>query len=177
MVLLIDIDHLLGDDMPAHIEKKEKSTHTSQEDTTDKPLRYQSGLNVKILEDSFAALAPRGEELVDRFYTELFRRHPEVKPMFANTTIDIQKRKLLESLKLVIDNLNDPEKLSGALQNLGARHQNYGALEGHYDAVAGVLLSVMKEMAGDLWTSEISGAWMAALTDIKEIMLSGYKRP
>ena len=42
------------------------------------------GLNVDLLEETFAALAPQGEALVHRFYKELFIRFPNVKPMFAN---------------------------------------------------------------------------------------------
>jgi len=167
MVLLIDIDHLLGEDLPAKIDNPMKKTVTSEQD-------QKSALKVDILRSSFAALAPQGEELVRRFYQELFKKYPDVEPMFENATLEDQEKKLLGALQLVIDNLNDSEQLKAALQNLGAKHQAYGAVAAHYDAVAGVLLSVMKEMAGDLWTAETSGAWMTALTDVKEIMLSGY---
>lgn len=168
MVLLIDIDHLLGEDLPANVDAPKEATPQSAQD-------QKSGLNVAVLRSSFEALAPKGAELVKRFYEELFRKYPDVKPMFEETSIEDQEKKLLGALQLVINNLSDPNTLKAALQNLGAKHQAYGAVAEHYDAVAGVLLSVMKEMAGDLWTAETSSAWMAALTDVKEIMLSGYE--
>ena len=40
-------------------------------------------LNVDLLEQSFDLLKGRGEELVARFYEELFERYPEVLPLFA----------------------------------------------------------------------------------------------
>jgi methyl-accepting chemotaxis protein len=41
-------------------------------------------MQIDILESSFALLAPRGTELVARFYERLFERYPEVKPMFRH---------------------------------------------------------------------------------------------
>ena len=37
---------------------------------------------IRRIEDSFNLLAPRGEELVDRFYANLFARNPELRPLF-----------------------------------------------------------------------------------------------
>ncbi len=133
------------------------------------------GLAVDVLERSFAAVAPRGDELVDRFYEELFARYPAVKPMFAGTTRKEQSRKLLAALKLVIGNLRRPAVLTKTLTELGARHQGYGAAPEHYEAVAGTLLDVMAEVAGADWTAEVDAAWRDALGAISEIMLKAYE--
>ncbi len=137
------------------------------------------GLDVKILEDSFNLLAPRAEELVEKFYATLFKQHPAVIPMFKNTEPKEQQKKLLAALKLVVANLRKPDVLGDALKGLGSKHQGYGAAPEHYQAVAATLISVMKEMAGDAWTSQIQSAWEHALNTIAEVMLSGYedKRP
>lgn len=169
MLMLLDIDELLGKNMPARIDRKESAAVAEN----NAPAK-SSPLNVELLEQSFKALAPRGEELVARFYEELFRRHPQVKPMFANTTVEEQQKKLLAALALVINHLRKPEQLSEALKGLGAKHQAYGASDGHYDAVATVLLDVMAELAGDLWMPAVADAWKSALTTIKGVMLSGY---
>ncbi len=66
-------------------------------------------LNVELLENSFQAVAPHGETIVRRFYEELFKRHPAVKPLFSKTTPEKQQLKLLAALKLVIANLRTPE--------------------------------------------------------------------
>jgi len=136
----------------------------------------ESPLNVNILEQSFAALAPHGEALVARFYQELFDRFPQVKPLFKNTSQAEQQRKLLAALKLVVANLRNPEVLTQTLQNLGQRHQHYGAVPGHYQAVANTLLDVMEEFAGNLWTDEVHQAWSDALQTVAEIMLNAYDK-
>ncbi len=133
------------------------------------------GLQVDVLERSFQAVAPRGEALVTRFYERLFDKYPAVKPLFKKTSMKDQKKKLLASLVLVIQNLRHPDKLTKALQDMGARHVGYGAQPAHYDAVGENLLAVLGEFAGAAWTSEVKQAWAEAYTAIKTIMLEGAR--
>ncbi|CAE6776092.1 methyl-accepting chemotaxis protein [Nitrospira defluvii] len=134
------------------------------------------GLNVELLESSFKLVAPQGDALVTRFYERLFEKYPVVKPLFKNASISEQKKKLLASLVLVIQNLRHPEKLTPVLQDMGARHVAYGAKPAYYDAVGENLLAVLGEFAGEAWTPEVSQAWTDAYAAIKTIMLEGAKR-
>jgi len=166
MVVLLDVDELLGTQMPEHIEIRTDLLEAKLEEKDETVL----------LETSFAALAPRGKEIVSRFYDELFRRAPEVKPLFANTTIAEQEKKLLAALQLVVSNLRNPEQLTGALQALGVKHQGYGATAEHYDVVAQTMLKVLGEFAGNKWTHEIKSAWSNAFVTIKDTMLGAYNQ-
>ena len=134
------------------------------------------GLQVELLESSFKLVAPQGEALVTRFYERLFKKYPAVKPLFKNTSIKEQKKKLLASLVLVIQNLRRPEKLTPVLQDMGARHVDYGAKAAHYDAVGENLLAVLGEFAGSAWTPQVKQAWTDAYGAIKTIMLAGAER-
>jgi len=151
-----------------------KEVKTKPAERRRKPRGKQSelGLNVGLLEQTFNALAPQGEALVHRFYDELFARFPGVKPMFANTSVEDQEKKLLSALVLVINNLRKPDALTGALKSLGAKHHEYGAKPEHYQAVAETLLDVMAEFAGDLWTDEVQDAWSEALNTVATTMLA-----
>ena len=133
------------------------------------------GLDVQTLETSFNLLAPRGEELVRRFYDELFIRAPAVRPMFDHTTPTELQKKLLAALKLVIENVRNPEALAPVLTAMGERHQGYGALPEHYPVVTSTLIDTMKEMAGDAWTDAIGSAWNQALEVISKVMLDAYR--
>jgi methyl-accepting chemotaxis protein len=133
------------------------------------------GLDVKTLESSFALLAPQGEKLAARFYEELFKRYPAVVPLFANTTPASQQTKLLAALKLVVENVRNPDALGGVLTAMGERHQGYGAEPEHYGAVASTLIDVMKELAGPVWTDQIEQAWTQALNTIAKVMIDAYK--
>lgn len=126
---------------------------------------------IQLIEESFAAVAPRGAALVARFYQRLFNDYPEVKPMFDEANQHEQQKKLLASLVLVVENLRKPEKLEPALEQLGVRHHEYGAQEAHYQAVGSTLLKTLAEFAGDLWGSELEEAWTAAYQAISGKML------
>ena len=82
------------------------------------------GFNVELLENSFNAISPKLDEVVTRFYEELFKRYPDVVPMFTNTMPEKQQKKLSAALKLVINNLNNIDALTQALTSMGERHQD-----------------------------------------------------
>ncbi len=130
---------------------------------------------LELIESSFALLAPRGDELVDRFYTNLFDVAPGVRGMFPDDLAG-QKRALLGSLGMIVSSLRAPEKLGAYLGSLGERHTGYGALAPHYDVVGAVLLDTIAEMAGDLWNEELEDAWTDAYGAIKSLMLAGAAR-
>ncbi len=133
-------------------------------------------LNITLIEESFAALVPHADDLARRFYEELFDRHPEVKPLFENISLPQQRKKLVVALSAVVGHIREPENLKKILIDLGAKHQDYGAEPGHYQAVAETLLDVMEEFAGDAWTQEVHDNWSEALNMVASTMLSGYKR-
>ncbi len=140
------------------------------------PTAPSAALDVELLEQTFAALSPRIDELVARFYQVLFERHPAVRPLFANTEPAAQRRKLKAALATVVANLRKPKALAKLLEELGRRHVDYGAQPPHYDAVVGVLLGVMGEFAGPAWTTEVSSAWRGALHAVATAMLRGHGR-
>ena len=119
-------------------------------------------LKVELLEQSFAKVTPRGDEFVESFYNRLFDMYPEAKAMFAKTDMKIQKKKLLESLVLVVNNLRKPDVLGPALANLGERHKELGAEQEHYAMVGEALLGTFEEYLEDDWTPELESAWTDA---------------
>ncbi|MDH4185812.1 MAG: globin domain-containing protein [Nitrospira sp.] len=134
------------------------------------------GINVELLEQGFQLVAPRGEELVERFYERLFEKYPSVAPMFKHASMAEQKKKLLASLVLVVENLRRPDTLRNAVMELGVRHAAYGTQPVHYDAVVENLLAVFEEIAGPSWTDDIRAAWKDALSAISSIMIEGTQR-
>ncbi|WP_019504679.1 globin family protein [Pleurocapsa sp. PCC 7319] len=130
-------------------------------------------LQVELLEDSFEAVKPQANEFVESFYDNLFTANPEAKPLFEHTDMASQKKKLLDSLVLVVDNLRSPDMLDKALRGLGARHVKYGALPEHYPLVGGALLTTFQQYLGEKWTPEVKQAWTDAYGAITEIMLDG----
>ena len=130
-------------------------------------------LQVELLEESFEKVKPQADDFVTSFYDNLFTAHPEAKPLFTSTDMAEQKKKLLASLILVVENLRKPDSLSGALKGLGAKHVKYGALPEHYPLVGEALLTTFEQYLQQDWTSEVKQAWVDAYGAITELMLSG----
>lgn len=134
-------------------------------------------MKIELLEESFAAVAPLADQLADTFYQTLFEDFPAVKPLFASVKFESQKKKLIASLKLVVNHLRRPEELVAALENLGSRHVDYGAVDAHYPAVGQTLLKSLAAVAGSQWTQEYHDAWEEAYGEITKIMLRGAMQP
>jgi hemoglobin-like flavoprotein len=129
-------------------------------------------LNLEALETSFDLVAPRGDELMDEFYSRLFAAAPVVKPLFP-VDMHRQKTMLLGALVLLRKSLRDLDAIVPKLRDLGARHVAYGAEPEHYPIVGAVLIASMAAIAGDAWTSEFEVAWNEAFEIVAATMLEG----
>ena len=59
-------------------------------------------LNIDLLEATFDAVAPRGDDIVEYFYDQLFEQYPDVMPLFESTDMAKQRGKLLAGLATVV---------------------------------------------------------------------------
>jgi hemoglobin-like flavoprotein len=83
-------------------------------------------LDLEAFETSFDLIAPRGDELMDEFYTRLFDAAPAVIPLFAGSEMQRQKAMLLGTLVLLRKSLRDLGPIVPKLRELGARHSRTG---------------------------------------------------
>lgn len=134
-------------------------------------------LNIELLEESFNRIKPNAPEFATSFYDNLFADYPQAKPLFANTNMAEQKKKLIASLVLVIQNLRKPDALTGALKGMGARHVQYGTLPEHYPLVGASILKTFESYLGPDWTPEVKQAWVDAYGAIANLMLEGADYP
>ena len=130
-------------------------------------------LEVETLEESFDLVAPQGDELIRTFYDRLFEAAPAVKPLFANVDMERQRQALLNMLVVLRESLRDLDDIVPDLEDLGARHAEYGAEPAHYPVVGEILIAAMTEVAGDKWKPEYTAAWQEAYGVVQNVMLSG----
>jgi len=130
-------------------------------------------LDLDALETSFDLVAPRGDDLMNAFYTRLFATAPAVEPLFAGTDLKRQKAMLLSALVLLRKSLRDLDAIVPTLRALGARHVAYGAEAAHYPVVGAVLIAAMEEVAGAAWRPEYEEAWAEAYAIVAGAMLDG----
>jgi hemoglobin-like flavoprotein/uncharacterized protein YjbI with pentapeptide repeats len=140
------------------------------------PQQHSKELPVELLESSFEKVKPRAEEFAASFYENLFAAYPELKPLFAKTDMANQKKKLLNTLVLVVENLRNPEALGAVLDALGARHVSYGATPKNYRPVCEALITTFEQYLQQDWTPEVKQAWLDAFRRITALMLKGASK-
>jgi hemoglobin-like flavoprotein len=130
-------------------------------------------MDLDALETSFDLVAPKGDELMEIFYTRLFAVAPAVQPLFAGSDSKRQQAMLLSALVLLRKSLRDLERVLPTLRNLGARHVAYGAQAEHYPVVGEVLIGAMATVAGEAWEPRFAAAWGEAFGVVAGAMLEG----
>lgn len=131
---------------------------------------------IKLIEGSFATLSDRADELAGRFFNVLFEQHPGLTTFFDNVDPDEQRQNLVSALHYVVTHLRKPKLLSKVLTDLGKRHEEYSAAAEHYPLLVEILLDVMEEFAGDLWTDKVHQAWKDGLDSVTQIMFHAYEQ-
>lgn len=123
--------------------------------------------------ESWKVLAPNSAQVGAIFYRRLFEIDPNLRPLFKDTILDEQIRKLTTMLDLIVHWLDIPERLVPALKQLGARHHGYGVQDEHYNKVGAALLGTLEEGLGDKFTPDIRSAWTEAFVLISSLMRRG----
>jgi len=133
------------------------------------------GLNVTALRESFELVAPRADQLAERFYEKLFEDYPDLLRYFTHTDFSEQRGKLIQALVLVLKSLETPDALTKVLHQLGKQHGDMGVHDDDYPPVANTLISVLAEYAEEAWNEELEECWRQALEAVATTMIEGAK--
>ena len=126
---------------------------------------------IKLVQDSFAKVAPISEQAAVLFYDRLFEVAPQVKAMFP-ADMKEQRKKLMATLAVVVNGLGNLESILPAASALAMRHVSYGAKKEHYPVVGAALLWTLEKGLGDAWTPELADAWTTAYGTLSGFMIS-----
>src|SRR4051794_16127983 len=126
---------------------------------------------IKLVQDSFAKVAPISAQAAVLFYDRLFEVAPGVKAMFPADMTE-QRKKLMGTLAVVVGGLSNLETVLPAASALAKRHVSYGAVAEHYPVVGGALLWTLERGLGDAWTPDVAEAWTAAYGTLSGYMIA-----
>ncbi len=132
-------------------------------------------LDVDALRESFELVVARSPRMTDRFYENLFERHPEARRLFG-ASLAKQQEMLTRALVAVIERVEDGTWLTETMHAMGARHVGYGVTDEMYPWVEGALLETMAEIAAEAWTPRVEAAWKDALRALSGMMIEGARR-
>jgi hemoglobin-like flavoprotein len=126
---------------------------------------------VKLVKNSWKIFQDIDPLLVgDVFYSKLFMSFPRLRHMFS-TSRDIQSRKLIEMLSLVVGRLDRLGELTEDIRQLAIRHVGYGVIPAHYEAIGEALLWTMQQGLGKDWNKETEDAWAACYQLLSQTMI------
>ena len=126
---------------------------------------------IELVRSSFAAVEPIADVAATIFYRRLFDLDPAVRALFAATDMAAQRRNLMQTLTVVVRNLDRLEGIVPAVEALGRRHAGYGVRAEDFDTVGAALLATLAEGLGDAFTAETHDAWAAAYGILASVMI------
>ena len=130
---------------------------------------------IKLVQTSFAQVAPIAATAADLFYGRLFEIAPEVRAMFPDD-LSGQKKKLMAMLGTAVAGLSHLDTLLPAVRALGQRHAGYGVSAEQYAPVGAALLWTLEKGLGDGFTSETRDAWATAYQVLSGTMIEAARK-
>ena len=133
--------------------------------------------NKTLVKSTWAMVVPIADVAATLFYDRLFTLDASLQPLFGNTDMAEQRRKLMQALAAVVNGLDNLEPLIPVLENLGRSHSRYGVKDAHYETVGAALLWTLEQGLGEAWTPAAKAAWTQAYGTVANIMRSAAESP
>ena len=124
----------------------------------------------QLVQTSFAKVVPISATAADLFYARLFVLDPTLKPLFKGDMKE-QGRKLMRTLAVAVNGLDNLEQIVLTVQDLGRKHVGYGVEPKHYDTVGAALLWTLEQGLGAAFTKETGEAWAAVYALLATTMM------
>ena len=125
----------------------------------------------RIVQQAWLAVEQRGDDVARAFYARLFEIDSSAAALFKATDMTVQRQKLMDMLRGLVDALDDPPRLVPESAALARRHIAYGVTDEQYDSVGAALLYALGQTLGEeAFSDEVHAAWREAYTLLASIM-------
>ena len=125
---------------------------------------------VLLVRATFALVEPIADDAAAVFYRRLFHLDPHLRALFPSD-LSGQRRNLMQTLTVVVRNLDRLEGIVPAVEALGRRHAGYRVRRDDYETVGAALLDTLQEALGEVFTPEVRGAWATAYGILASVMI------
>ena len=126
----------------------------------------------QLVQKTWVMVVPIADTAAELFYGRLFELEPEYRKMFKNDMTE-QGKKLMKTINIAVEALDDVEPLVPVLKQMGADHAGYGVQERDYNVVGAALLWTLEKGLGDAFTDEVKNAWGAVYELLASVMKEG----
>ena len=115
-----------------------------------------------LIRTSFKALRDNPEPRSIEFYDHFFRHAPHLRDMFRDDDIGGQGMRFMSTLAVIIDNLENPEKIADRYADLGQSHRAMGVRAEFFEPMGEALIDTLAESLGEKFDDETRNAWRSA---------------
>jgi hemoglobin-like flavoprotein len=113
----------------------------------------------RLLKETWGKVVPIADTAAQLFYSRLFEIDPSTRPLFTATDMGEQRKKLMQTIAVAVQGLDNLDALIPVVEKLGRRHRGYGVSDAHYASVGGALLWTLEKGLGAAWTPAAAAAW------------------
>ena len=117
-----------------------------------------SPTQISLVQNSWAKVGPIAETAADLFYSRLFELDPSLRELFPEEMSE-QKKKLMQTLAVCVNGLDELGEIVPAVQALGKRHVDYNVKPEQYETVGVALLWTLEQGLGEAWNADLAEAW------------------
>lgn len=127
----------------------------------------------ELIKATVPVLKSNGNALISYFYQRMLTHNPELKNIFnmANQASGKQQDALTGAVLAYAENIENPTVLINTLKSIGNKHVSLNIAPEQYDIVGNHLIGSIKEVLGDLATTELIEAWTCAYQELAQIMI------
>ncbi len=129
--------------------------------------------DVDLAAASFGRVTLSLDAFTTKLYQRLFAEHPRLRSLFPHD-LGPQRQKLGHALKLAVDSLRAPARLSALLEDLGRTHLRLGVTPDDLALLGEHLLETLREIDAEHWNEALRAAWTRAWKVVLEALLRGY---
>lgn len=125
----------------------------------------------QLVQQSFHSVVPIADQAAVLFYDKLFELDPALRPLFKGD-MKQQGLKLMNTLKIAVNALDDLDAIIPALQELGRNHVKVGVQNAHYETVGESLIWTLDVGLGDAFTDDVRAAWAETYALLSGVMIA-----
>lgn len=127
---------------------------------------------IELVKKTWVMVVPIADTAAEMFYGRLFELEPSYREMFKGDMTE-QGKKLMKTINIAVEALDDVEPLIPTLKQMGADHAGYGVVDRDYNVVGAALLWTLEQGLGDAFTDEVKNAWAAVYEVLANTMKQG----
>ena len=129
----------------------------------------------ELIRSTWAHVVPILDDVTGLFYGRLFEIDPTTEELFGDANMEEQRKKLMQTLKVAVANIDRLDEIRPALEALGSRHVSYAVRDEHYESVGAALLWALGQGLGEEFTAEAEEAWAELYGHLASIMKEGME--